>query len=321
MIALRRWGAHIRKSGFIVHVSGTSKELVRIIAAILAHVQFHISLLYPNCASRCYVVSMASQVLHRFVSVSLIAVRRSLVGMRSWISMYHFDRWTSEIHAVWRLVHRRFQFTSGYLRRTRIKPLLSVLLCMSLSIPYIRLLCLLMVSFVRCEATYAMSSAYWRTCTSLLGILFMFEGFSTVSFMFHFLKRAAVAETFCAANILILPRRSARQCPVAPIHLILPVSGGSLWGHGRWHLSKQTTYRSISAVGCGVSVVVELVPGTKFWLRGRFLHIVPGGQATSCGRKLFLPRAYCISYFCPTLPYSLFHSGSKCHPKYCDLLA
>jgi hypothetical protein len=88
--------SHIRKSGFIVHVSVTSKELVRVMTAILARVQFHISLLSPHCVSRCCVVSMASQVLHRFVSVSLIAARRSLVGMRSWITIYHVDCWTSK---------------------------------------------------------------------------------------------------------------------------------------------------------------------------------------------------------------------------------
>ena len=211
MIALWRWGDHIRKSGFIVYVSGTSKELVRVIAAIFARVEFHISLLSPHCVSRCCVVSMASQILHRFVSVSLIAARESLVGMRSWITMYHVERRTSEIHAVWRLVRRRFQFTSGYLRTTSTTSLLSVLLCMSLSIPYIRLLCLLMVSFVCCEATYVVFSAYWRTCTSLLGILLMCGGFSSVSVMFHFRKMAAVAESFRAASVLILPRRSARH--------------------------------------------------------------------------------------------------------------
>jgi len=165
----------------------------------------------PHCVIRCCVVFMASQVLHRFVSVSLTAARSSLVGMRSWITIYHVDRWTPEIHAVWRLVHRRFQFTSGYLRTIRITSLLSVLLCMSLSVPYIRLLCLLMVSFACYGAIYAMSSAYWRTCTSLLGILLMCGGFSTVSVMFHFHKKAAVAETFRAASVLMLPRRSARH--------------------------------------------------------------------------------------------------------------
>jgi len=73
-------GGHIRKSGRSVHVSGTYKGLVRVMAAILARVQFHINLFSPHCVSRCCVVSMDSQVLHRFVSVRLIVARLSLVG-------------------------------------------------------------------------------------------------------------------------------------------------------------------------------------------------------------------------------------------------
>jgi hypothetical protein len=147
-------------------------------AAILARVQFHINLLSPHCVSRCCVLSMASQVLHRFVSVRLIAARRSLAGLRSWITIYHVDRWACEIHAVWKLVHRHFQLTSGYLRATRVMSPVSVLLRMALIISYIRLLILRMISFVRGGDTYAMSRAYWRTCTSLLGILLICGGFS-----------------------------------------------------------------------------------------------------------------------------------------------
>ena len=132
-------------------------------------------------------------------------------GVRSWVTIYHVDRWASEIHAVWRLVHRRFQLTSGYLRTTRIKSPISVLLCMALRTPYIRLLSLHMVSFLRGDDKYAMSRAYWRTWMSLLRILLICWGFSTASVMFHFRKKAAVPETFCAANVHILPWRNARQ--------------------------------------------------------------------------------------------------------------
>ena len=45
-------------------------------------------------------VSTAPQVLHWFVSVGLIATKGSLVGVRSWITIYHLERWASEIHAV-----------------------------------------------------------------------------------------------------------------------------------------------------------------------------------------------------------------------------
>ena len=38
-----------------------------------------------------------------------------------------------------------------------------------------------------------------------------FRGFSTTSVRFHVRRKAAVAEVFCAANVLILPRRSARH--------------------------------------------------------------------------------------------------------------
>ena len=88
---------------------------------------------------------------------------------------------------------------------------LSVLLRMDLSVPYVRLLSLRMVSFVRGGDTYAMSRAYWRTWTSMLEILLICGGFSTASVMFHFRKKEAVAETFFAANVHVLPRRSARH--------------------------------------------------------------------------------------------------------------
>jgi hypothetical protein len=39
----------------------------------------------------------------------------------------------------------------------------------------------------------------------------MCVGVSTVSVMFHFRKKAAVAESFRAASVLILPRRSVRH--------------------------------------------------------------------------------------------------------------
>jgi hypothetical protein len=61
---------------------------VRVTAAILAHVQFHITRLSPHCVIRCCTVSTAPQVMHRFVSVKLIAARRSLVGVSSWTTMY-----------------------------------------------------------------------------------------------------------------------------------------------------------------------------------------------------------------------------------------
>jgi hypothetical protein len=124
-------GGHIRKSGRSFHVSGTYKELVRVMAAILVRVQIHINLMSPHCVSRCCVVSKASQVLQRFVSFRLIAARQSLVGVKSWGTIYHVDRWVSEIHAVWRLVHRRFQMTAGYLRTILITSPLSVLLRVS----------------------------------------------------------------------------------------------------------------------------------------------------------------------------------------------
>jgi hypothetical protein len=162
-------GGHTRKKGRSVHFSGMYKELVPVMAAILARVQFHINLLSPYSVSRCFVVSMASQVLHRFVSVRLTAARRSLVGVRLWITIYHVDRGVSEIHGVWRFVHRRFQLTSGYLRTIRITSPLSVLLRMALSVPFIRFLSLHMVSFVRGVDTYAMTREYWRTWTSLPG--------------------------------------------------------------------------------------------------------------------------------------------------------
>ena len=50
-------GGHIRQSGRSVHVSGTYKELVRVMAAILSRVKFHINLLSPHCVSRCCVDS------------------------------------------------------------------------------------------------------------------------------------------------------------------------------------------------------------------------------------------------------------------------
>jgi hypothetical protein len=87
----------------------------------------------------------------------------------------------------------------------------SVLLRMALSVPYIRLLSLRMVSFVRGVDTYAMFRAYRRTWTSLLGILLICGGCSTASVMLHFRKKAAVSEILCAANVHIFPRRSARH--------------------------------------------------------------------------------------------------------------
>ena len=129
----------------------------------------------PHCVIRCCVVFMASQVLHRFVSVSLLAARRSLVGMRSWITIYRVDRWTSEIHAVCRLVHRRFQFTSGFLRTTRITSIFSVLPCMSLSVPYVRILCLLIIC------------ALWRYICHIQPILaYMYECTGDFAYMGDF---------------------------------------------------------------------------------------------------------------------------------------
>jgi hypothetical protein len=64
--------------------------------------------------------------------------------------------------------------------------------------------------------------------------------FSTTSVRFHVRKKAAVAETYCAANVHILPRTSARHLElyrVKPIHLDLSAAGGSLWEHERWHIS------------------------------------------------------------------------------------
>jgi hypothetical protein len=175
--------------GRSVHGSGTQKELVRVIAAIVTRDKFHINLLSPHCVSLCCVVSMVSHVLHRFVSVSLIAARQSLVVVRSWITTYHVDPWECEIHAVWRLVHRRFQLTSVYFRTTRITSPVSVLLRMALSIPYTRLLSLRMVSFVRKGDKYHMSRPYWRTWTSLLWILLICGCFPLHRFCSTFVRR------------------------------------------------------------------------------------------------------------------------------------
>jgi hypothetical protein len=76
----------------------------------------------------------------------------------------------------------------------------------------------------------------------------------------------------------------------------------------------------MSAAGCGVSAVEELVPGTIFWLKGRFYILYPVSKAQVAGLSCCCLRAYCISYFCPTLLYCRVHSGSKCHPNYCEVL-
>jgi hypothetical protein len=164
-----------------------------------------------------------------------------LVGMRSWIIIYHVERWTSEIHAMWRLVHRRFQFTSGYLRTTRITSPLSVLLRMSLSIRYIRLLCLHMVSFVHeelhmsCPAHIGGHGRVYSGFCLCVGDFLLFR-FCSTFFRRQLSRRTSVqrVSTFSQEGVPGI----LGLCLVKPINLILPVAGGSLWEHERWHLSK-----------------------------------------------------------------------------------
>jgi hypothetical protein len=162
------------------------------------------------------------------------------------------------------LVHRRFQLTSWYLRVIRITTPLSVLLRMALSIPYIRLLSLHMVSFVRVVDTYAMSRAYWRTWTSLIGILLICGEYSTASVMFHFRKKAAVAETFCAVNVHILPSRSARHFRAMSGKAHPPCS------FGRWGVvvgTRNVAHFHINHVQIDVSCWMWRVGGGKTYTR------------------------------------------------------
>ena len=98
-----------------------------------------------TCPTLCQTMFMVSppHLLHRFVSESLIAVNRYLMGVRSCITVNHVEFWASEIDAVWGLNHRRFQLAWGYLRTIHISLLPSASLWMVRRIPYIwlRILC------------------------------------------------------------------------------------------------------------------------------------------------------------------------------------
>jgi hypothetical protein len=160
-----------------------------------------------------------------------------------------------------------------------------------------------------------MSSAYWWAWTSLLGILLMCGKFSTVSVIFHFRKKAAVAETFCTASVHILPRKSARH--------FRAMSGKAhpLNSSGRWRVVMGTRKMApfqINHVHGDVSCWIWRVGGGRTCAWYHILY--PVSKTQVAGVSCSCLRAYRISYFCPTLLYCRIHRGSTCHPTYCDVL-
>ena len=107
---------------------------------------------------------------------------------------------------------------------------LSVLLRMALSIPYIRLLSLRMVSFVRGANTYAMSRAQWRTWTG-----FPLHRLCPTFVSWQLSRRPSVRQmsTFSQGDVPYF----LGLCRVKPIHFVLSVAGGLFCEHEMWHLS------------------------------------------------------------------------------------
>jgi len=229
------------KSGRSSHCSGTSREFVRVIAAILSHVQFHINLLVPHCVKRCCIVSSAPQMLHRFVSERLITASRSLVGVRSWITVCAtstFGRPRSMLYGGWSTgVSNWHRDICGQYALSR-SPLRY---CVWLEGTRIS-------GFAICAGVHSCKWVIYKPCPGHIGgrrrvcsvFYIYYGGFPLHRLVSTFVGRQLLRKSFVrlmssfyqggAPDISGLHR-------VAPIHLDLSAAGGSLWEHERWHLS------------------------------------------------------------------------------------
>jgi len=132
----------------------------------------------------------------------------------------------------------------------------------------------------------------------LLGIQPILGGFSTISVRFHVHRKAAVGDVFYAANVLILPRRSARNFrarsgnahpplsfvrwrvvvgtrKVAPLHMnhVHVVVSCWMWRVGggrtcvRYHISIVITFVRFTTCerGTGVGRMLVMPPRALHW--------------------------------------------------------